>query len=134
MIAIVVGLFVLFHLAHYTFAWVHGAEVQDPVTGQWSWKNYLELKDSKGRHDVYSMMVIGFTTPWLCVLYIIAQVARWQGRDVFAFTRPGDVAGQRFARSLGAVWAGGSEQMPPEPLDCAIIFAPVGSLVPAQAQ
>src|SRR5262245_434414 len=63
--------------------------------------------------------------------HIIAQVARWQGRDVFAFTRAGDVVSQRFARSLGAVWAGGSEQMPPEPLDCAIIFAPVGGLVPA---
>jgi propanol-preferring alcohol dehydrogenase len=62
--------------------------------------------------------------------HIIAQVARWQGRDVFAFTRPGDVAGQAFARTRGAVWAGGSDQNPPEPLDCAIIFAPVGALVP----
>ena len=71
---VVVGLFVVFHLAHFTFAWVHGAEVQNPATGQWEWKNYLELKDAKGRHDVYSMMVSGFTTPWLCVLYIVAQV------------------------------------------------------------
>jgi propanol-preferring alcohol dehydrogenase len=63
--------------------------------------------------------------------HIIAQVARWQGREVFAFTRPGDVAGQQFARSSGAVWAGGSDDAPPEPLDCAIIFAPVGALVPA---
>jgi succinate dehydrogenase / fumarate reductase, cytochrome b subunit len=70
-----VGLFVVFHLAHYTFAWVHGAEVQNPATGQWEWKNYLELTDAKGRHDVYSMMVAGFTTPWLCVLYIVAQFA-----------------------------------------------------------
>jgi propanol-preferring alcohol dehydrogenase len=62
--------------------------------------------------------------------HIIAQVARWQGRDVFAFTRPGDVAGQAFARTRGAGWAGGSDQDPPEPLDCAIIFAPVGALVP----
>ncbi len=62
--------------------------------------------------------------------HIIAQVARWQQRAVFGFTRPGDVAGQAFARSLGAVWAGGSDEMPPEPLDAAIIFAPVGQLVP----
>lgn len=58
-----------------------------------------------------------------------AQIARWQGRDVYAFARPGDTAAQTFARSLGAVWAGGSDEMPPEPLDGAIIFATVGALV-----
>jgi alcohol dehydrogenase, propanol-preferring len=63
--------------------------------------------------------------------HIIAQVARWQGREVFAFTKPSDTAGQNFARTLGACWAGGSDAAPPEPLDCAIIFAPVGALVPA---
>ena len=63
--------------------------------------------------------------------HIIAQVCRWQGRQVFAFTRPGDETAQAFARSLGAVWAGGADQPPPEPLDAAIIFAPVGALVPA---
>lgn len=63
--------------------------------------------------------------------HIIAQVCRWQSREVYAFTRPGDVAAQDFARSLGAVWAGGSDEFPPEPLDAAIIFAPVGALVPA---
>ena len=62
--------------------------------------------------------------------HIVAQVARWQGRSVFALTRPGDVATQEFARRLGAVWAGGSDERPPEPLDAAIIFAPVGDLVP----
>ena len=62
--------------------------------------------------------------------HIIAQVAKWQGRSVFAFTRPGDTATQAFARSLGAVWAAGSDEMPPEPLDAAIIFATVGALVP----
>ena len=62
--------------------------------------------------------------------HIIAQVARWQGRDVFAFTKPDDVAGQAFARKLGAGWAGGSDDAPPVELDCAIIFAPVGALVP----
>ncbi len=63
--------------------------------------------------------------------HILAQVAIWQGRRVFAFTRKGDHAAQDFARSLGAVWAGGSDEVPPEPLDAAIIFAPVGALVPA---
>src|SRR5438046_220087 len=63
--------------------------------------------------------------------HIVAQVARHQGRRVFAFTRPGDTAAQHFARSLGAAWAGGSDEMPPEPLDAALIFAPVGALVPA---
>jgi propanol-preferring alcohol dehydrogenase len=62
--------------------------------------------------------------------HIIAQVAQWQGRTVFAFTRPGDEKTQAFARSLGAKWAGDSDQMPPEPLDAAIIFATVGGLVP----
>jgi len=62
--------------------------------------------------------------------HIVAQVAKWQGRSVFAFTRPGDLAGQAFARSLGATWAGGSNEMPPEPLDAAIIFATMGDLVP----
>jgi propanol-preferring alcohol dehydrogenase len=63
--------------------------------------------------------------------HILAQVAVWQGRRVYAFTRGGDAAGQEFACSLGAVWAGGSDELPPEPLDAAIIFAPVGALVPA---
>ena len=62
--------------------------------------------------------------------HIIAQVARWQGRSVFAFTRPGDAATQAFARTLGAAWAGDSDEMPPEQLDAAIIFATVGELVP----
>ncbi|HEU0300113.1 MAG TPA: zinc-dependent alcohol dehydrogenase family protein [Longimicrobium sp.] len=63
--------------------------------------------------------------------HIVAQVARHQGRRVFAFTRPGDGEGQRFARELGAVWTGGSDERPPEELDAAILFAPVGALVPA---
>jgi propanol-preferring alcohol dehydrogenase len=63
--------------------------------------------------------------------HLLAQVAVQQGRQVFAFTRPGDDAAQRFAKELGAVWAGGSNEAPPEPLDAAILFAPVGALVPA---
>jgi propanol-preferring alcohol dehydrogenase len=62
--------------------------------------------------------------------HIVAQILKWQGRSVFAFTRPGDVKTQAFAKRLGAGWAGDSDQMPPEPLDVAIIFATVGELVP----
>ena len=63
--------------------------------------------------------------------HIIAQVAVFEERELYAFTKPGDRAGQEFARSLGAVWAGGSDERPPELLDAAILFAPVGALVPA---
>ncbi|MCX5674097.1 MAG: zinc-dependent alcohol dehydrogenase family protein [Planctomycetota bacterium] len=63
--------------------------------------------------------------------HILAQVAKYEGRKIYAFTRPGDAASQEFARSLGAEWASGSDKLPPAPLDAAIIFAPVGELVPA---
>jgi len=63
--------------------------------------------------------------------HILAQVCVWQGRSVYAFTREGDTAAQAMARSLGAVWAGSSDELPPEQLDAAILFAPVGSLIPA---
>jgi propanol-preferring alcohol dehydrogenase len=62
--------------------------------------------------------------------HLLAQLARFQGREVFAFTKPGDTAGQAFARQQGAAWAGSSDEPPPEPLDAAILFAPVGALVP----
>jgi len=62
--------------------------------------------------------------------HIVTQVARAQGREVYAFTRPGDTRGQDFARELGAVWAGGSDSSPPRKLGAALIFAPVGALVP----
>jgi propanol-preferring alcohol dehydrogenase len=63
--------------------------------------------------------------------HIITQVARYQAREIFAFTRPGDTEGQQFAKSLGATWAGDSQTLPPEKLDAAIIFAPAGELVPS---
>jgi propanol-preferring alcohol dehydrogenase len=63
--------------------------------------------------------------------HIAAQVARYEGREVFSFTRPGDDVAQNFARDITKGWAGGSDEMPPEPLDAALIFAPVGALVPA---
>ena len=81
----------------------------------------LKMAGDGGRLGIY-----GFGA----AAHIVAQVARWQGRRVFAFTRPGDAAGQRFALALGASWAGASTEAPPEPLDAAIVFAPVGALVP----
>ena len=66
--------------------------------------------------------------------HLVAQAAIYQGRTIFAFTRPGDNRGQEFAKQLGAIWAGGSDQLPPEPLDAAIIFAPAGPLVPQALQ
>jgi len=66
--------------------------------------------------------------------HIVTQVAVWQGRQVYAFTRPGDLTGQAFARRMGACWAGGSFDRPPQGLDSAIIFAPAGELVPAALQ
>jgi alcohol dehydrogenase, propanol-preferring len=77
--------------------------------------------------DARRLAIYGFGA----AAHIIVQVARFQGREVYAFTRAGDVEGQQFARDLGAVWAGDSNASPPEELDAAIIFAPVGSLVPA---
>jgi propanol-preferring alcohol dehydrogenase len=77
--------------------------------------------------DARTLGVYGFGA----AAHIVAQVARFQGRRFFAFTRPGDAEAQRFALSLGAEWAGGSDAAPPEPLDAAILFAPVGALVPA---
>ena len=77
--------------------------------------------------DAESLGLYGFGA----AAHIIAQVAVHQGRRVFAFTKPGDTAGQEFARGLNVVWAGASDTAPPEPLDAAIIFAPVGALVPA---
>jgi len=77
--------------------------------------------------DAQHLGVYGFGA----AAHIIAQIAAWQGREVYAFTKPGDEAGQDFARSFGCVWAGSSEETPPVQLDAAILFAPVGALVPA---
>jgi len=77
--------------------------------------------------DAKNLGIYGFGA----AAHLLAQVAASQGCRVFALTRPGDESAQTFARTLNAVWAGGSEEMPPEPLDAAIIFAPIGALVPA---
>ena len=76
--------------------------------------------------DAHRLGIYGFGN----AAHLIAQVARYEKKEIYAFTRPGDKAGQESARSLGAVWSGGSDEMPPEKLDAAIIFAPVGALVP----
>jgi propanol-preferring alcohol dehydrogenase len=92
------------------------------------WRCYrMALAEEAGSATVEALGLYGFGA----AAHILAQVAAWQGRRVYAFTRGGDAAAQAFARSLGATWAGGSDEMPPEPLDAAIIFAPVGALVPA---
>jgi propanol-preferring alcohol dehydrogenase len=102
-------------------------EAGDPVAlapllcaGLIGWRSLVLAGDAK------NLGLYGFGA----AAHILAQVAKWQGRSVYAFTRPGDAATQVFARSLGAAWAGGSDQSPPEPLDAAIIFATVGALVP----
>lgn len=77
--------------------------------------------------DAHRIGIYGFGA----AAHIIAQIANWQGREVYAFTKAGDAAGQAFARSLGCIWAGASDEMPPVLLDAAILFAPVGALVPA---
>jgi propanol-preferring alcohol dehydrogenase len=85
---------------------------------------YRTLRKAK---DARRIGIYGFGA----AAHIVAQIARYEGRSVFAFSRPGDTAAQNFARTLGAAWAGDSDVMPPEPLDAALIFAPVGDLVPA---
>jgi len=109
------------------FAFALGEE-GDPVAlapllcaGLIGWRSLVKAGDGK-RLGLY-----GFGA----AAHIVMQVARWQGREVYAFSRPGDVAAQDFARSLGAVWAGDSGELPPVPLDAAIIYAPAGELVPA---
>lgn len=82
----------------------------------------LRRADDPGKVGIY-----GFGA----AAHIVAQLCRHEGRQVFAFTRPGDASSQAFARELGCVWAGGSDEAPPEPLEAALIFAPVGPLVPA---
>ncbi len=86
--------------------------------------NRLPVAEVTG--DARSVGLYGFGAS----AHIVAQVAVCQGREVYAFTKPGDEEGQEFARSLGAAWAGGSNERPPAEMDAAIIFAPVGALVP----
>src|SRR5438067_1028767 len=91
------------------------------------WRSYRMAGAGQSGVGPEALGIYGFGA----AAHILAQVAAWQGRRVYAFTRAGDEAAQAFAKSLGAVWAGGSGEIPPEPLDAAIIFAPVGALVPS---
>jgi propanol-preferring alcohol dehydrogenase len=88
---------------------------------------YRSWRMAQERGPVARLGLYGFGA----AAHLLAQLARWQGQAVYAFTRNGDAAAQDLARTLGCVWAGGSDETPPEPLDAAIIFAPVGDLVPA---
>jgi propanol-preferring alcohol dehydrogenase len=86
----------------------------------------IGYRSLKAAGDAERLGIYGFGA----AAHILAQVARHQGREIYAFTRPGDTTAQGFARQMGCAWAGGSDERPPEPLDAAIIFAPVGPLVP----
>ena len=104
------------------------ADDLDPVkTAPLMCAGFIGWRSLKAAGEGRAIGIYGFGA----AAHIIAQVCRWQGRRVFAFTRPGDLDSQKFALSLGAEWAGGSDEKPPELLDAAILFAPVGALVPA---
>jgi succinate dehydrogenase / fumarate reductase cytochrome b subunit len=115
---LVILAFTLFHLAHYTFAWVHGAQRPDGT-----WVNYLSLTDDKGRHDVYSMMVAGFTTPWISVLYLVSQavIAVHLSHGVKSSLQTLGLVGRRF--SLLARWLGYATAVVVLVGNCAIVLA-----------
>lgn len=98
----------------------------DAESAPWLCAGLIGYRSLRKTGDAHRLGLYGFGA----AAHIVAQVAIHQGREVFAFTRPGDLAAQSFAQSLGATWAGDSQQPPPTPLDAAIIFAPVGALVP----
>ncbi len=113
-------------IADASYAFPLGEEGSDSAlapllcAGLIGWRSLLPVQGSK------TLGLYGFGA----AAHIVTQVARWQGMSVFAFTRPGDASSQAFARTLGVAWAGGSDEMPPTPLDAAIIYAPVGDLIP----
>jgi succinate dehydrogenase / fumarate reductase cytochrome b subunit len=115
---VVILAFTLFHLAHYTFGWVHGAQRPDGT-----WANYLDLTDEKGRHDVYAMMVAGFSTPWIAVLYLVAQavIAAHLSHGVKSSLQTLGLVGRRF--SLVARWLGYATAAVVLVGNCAIVLA-----------
>ncbi len=121
------GGFANYAIADARFCFPLGEEGEDAQIAPWlcagliGWRSYRMA----GEGETFGLYGFG------AAAHILAQVAKWQGRRVFAFTRKGDHLASGFARSLGAAWVGNSEEPPPEPLDAAIIFAPVGALVPA---
>jgi propanol-preferring alcohol dehydrogenase len=116
-----------FVVAEAAFTFPLGGALADVATAPLLCAGMLGYRSLRKTGDAVRLGIYGFGA----AAHLIIQVARHQGRRVFAFTRPGDKEKQEFARSLGAAWAGGSDEIPPEKLDAAIIFAPVGALVPA---
>ena len=114
-------------VADYRFCFPVPAGFDDPHAAPLLCAGLIGFRSYRLAGDARRIGFYGFGS----AAHILIQVARHEGREVYAFVRPGDVEGQRIATQLGAVWAGGSDQKPPEELDAAIIFAPVGSLVPA---
>ena len=112
--------------AHYVFP-IEGDHYTDAEAAPLLCAGLIGYRALRMAGDARRLGLYGFGA----AAHIVAQVARHQGREVYAFTRAGDDRAQDFARELGAVWAGASDHRPPEPLDAAIIFAPVGALVPA---
>jgi propanol-preferring alcohol dehydrogenase len=108
------------------FCFPLASEIDDAQIAPWLCAGLIGWRSYRMAGDGETLGLYGFGA----AAHILAQVAKWQHRRVFAFTRAGDEPAQRFALSLGAVWAGASDELPPEPLDAAIIFAPVGALVP----
>jgi propanol-preferring alcohol dehydrogenase len=111
--------------ARYCFALPEA--VEDAALAPWLCAGLIGWRSYRMAGEGEKLGIYGFGA----AAHLLAQVAVWQGRKIYAFTRAGDTAAQHFARNLGATWAGGSDEMPPEPLDAAILFAPVGALVPA---
>src|SRR5208283_5262416 len=121
------GGFATHTIADAAFAFPLGEDLDPVAAAPLLCAGLIGWRSLKAAGDGQAIGIYGFGA----AAHIIAQVCRWQGRRVFAFTKTGDAAGQDFARSMGADWAGGSDEAPPEPLDAAILFAPVGALVPA---
>jgi len=121
------GGFATHTIAEAAFAFPLAQDLDPVATAPLLCAGLIGWRSLKAAGDGEAIGIYGFGA----AAHIIAQVCRWQGRRVFAFTKPQDAAGQAFARSMGAEWAGGSDDTPPAPLDAAILFAPVGALVPA---
>ncbi len=120
------GGFATHTIAEAAFAFPLGEDLDPVAAAPLMCAGLIGWRSLKLAGDARTIGIYGFGA----AAHIIAQVCRWQGRRVFAFTRAGDAKAQQFARSLGAEWAGGSDETPPAPLDAAILFAPVGALVP----
>ena len=113
--------------AHYCFALPEGAVLDDAHAAPLLCAGLIGWRALRFAGNAPVLGLYGFGA----AAHLIAQVALWQRRTVFAFTRAGDAASQQFARALGCHWSGGADDAPPQPLDAALIFAPVGALVPA---